>query len=701
MHHTRISAAFIALLFISIVLTFTLLAGSAAYSKTLETHNAADSTKAIQAASGEPLPGVHSAVSNSGSLRLGSATAWHEALLLKTQMRLDVQGLLAELNIEQQFTNDTVEWLEGSYVFPLPADAAIRGVTVMIGERIIRGQIMEREAAKKTYNAARDMGQVASLVEQQRPNLFTVNIATIPPGESVIVKLDVMLPVNFQNGRFFLLLPTTHTPRYTNTDTADAMAISAPVAPAHLIRGPSMSLKATISTLTDLQLVDSASHTLQRSNQSISIVDTSMDRDISLSWPAPAHDSPVGKFYTSEHLGKRYLQYLLSPPTDQPILADTPVRELILVIDRSGSMAGQSIRAARQALQISLDGLGEDDFFNVIAFDDEVDRLFSDAKRASVENIKYARAFVRRLHADGGTEMRPALSTALDAENADRLRQIVFITDGSVGYEDVLLRDIQRKLGNSRLFTIGIGTAPNHYFLRKAAEIGRGISLSITDTNEVQTAISTLLDKLEHPVLTDLSIQFNGGSGELYPNPVPDLYADQPLMITAQLDGAVTGITMLGYSAGTRWSETLDLPAQLDSHRVNDPLTAHESDTSTGALPLFWARQKIESLSDAQRFSVNPEKHRAQITSLALEIGLVSAYTSYVAVDVTPVRALNDPWQTTRVASLMPAGNVMQAVVMPMGASGSDTLVWWSALFASLGFLTWRLSLWLMVRQPQ
>ena len=530
---------------------------------------------------------LHSVVSavpaSSGMLLLSAADQgapgrWREAVLLDTQIDLNVQGLLADMTVRQQFTNDSADWLEGKYVFPLPDKAAIRGLIVNVGERVIKGQIMPREQALQTYTQARDAGQVSSLVEQQRPNLFTVKVATIAPGDKVTVQLDVMLPVAYDSGRFSLTLPTTLTPRYNNTDTPDAYLLSAPAANASQIRGPRLSLSARIEPVDSISSISSSSHTLIRQDQTVSLSSTAMDRDVNLSWFAPQADSPRGKVFVSEHRGERYLQMLLVPPSKEPDFKDSPPRELILVIDTSGSMAGQSIRAAQQALQFALDGLNARDFFNIIAFDSTTRSLFNTAKPVSTESIASARKFVRRLQADGGTEMRPAITRALATPNADRLRQIVFITDGAVGYEDELLRQIKRDLGDSRLFTIAIGTAPNSYFMHKAAEVGRGVHLAIIDTADVQTAINTLLDQLQHPVITDLSVQFIGGHGEAYPNATPDLYAKQPVLVVARIDASVTNIVVAGFQANSRWKQELPIPSA--PHAIN---SAHrtERDDST------------------------------------------------------------------------------------------------------------------------
>lgn len=633
---------------------------------------------------------------NGGMLMLGTATSWYQALLLDTHITLDVQGLLADMTVQQRFSNDSEQWLEGKYLFPLPADAAVRGLTVTVGERRITGQVMPRAKATERFNQARDSGQLASLVEQQRPNLFTVRVASIAPGEEVRVHLDVMLPVTVADNLYSLVLPTTITPRYVNSATPDAPGLQAPVAHSQRIRGPRMNLSIAIAAIDDLDTVHSATHELVTADGRLVLTDAPMDRDLILTWEPPVNDSPEGDLFISEHQGKRYMQLLLIPPDASLNKLEAPLRELVLIIDRSGSMAGQSMRAAREALQVALDDLNEDDFFNIIAFDDSTEALFNTSRPANATYIESARQFVRGLHADGGTEMRAALDMAFNSADVDRLRQIVFITDGSVGYEDELLRRIDSGIGNSRLFTIGIGTAPNRFFLDKAAATGRGVSLSIASPADAQETISTLLSRLQHPVLTDLSLQFIGGSGDMAPDRLPDLYADQPLMLTARIDDSVTGITLAADRSGRRWQRSMAVVSPKPSTSPTEHTGLQESPQanaygpSADAIAMHWARQKIDSLMADQRVALDTELHRERITRLALDVGMVSAYTSFVAVEDTVSRPASSDWHSAQVASLMPAGSLMQPITLPSGAAGSDTKAMWSALLALIGLgLLW------------
>ncbi len=610
----------------------------------------------------------------SGILQLRGNGVNTDAILMNTEIELDVNGLLADMVLTQQFSNTSNAWLEGVYLFPLPKDAAVHGMTIQVGERTIIGEIKTRDDAEQTYEAAKSSGQVASLVEQQRPNMFTAKVANIAPGDLISVRLEIMLPVSFEDAQFQLVLPTTHTPRYVNAQTPDAIKLSGPVAHKSQVHGPVLNLHAQIKPVDNIANVSSPTHNIEYNDTIVSIPSTAMDRDLIIRWPLPTTASPLATVYTTEFSNQRYMQLMLPPPSDLSQVKQTH-RELVLVLDKSGSMAGDPIRAAKRAALSALDGLEKTDYFNIVAFNDQTLRLFSDSQVANDNNVKNARAFIRKLNADGGTEMQDAIRFALKSDNPDRLRQIVFVTDGSVGYEDALLRTIYRDINNNRLFTIGIGSAPNRYFLDKAAEAGRGTSLSIMNLSQVQQQMDTLLSKLQHPVLTQLDMQFEGGKGDYYPYPIPDLYQDQPLMVVAKIDKSVTGIKMSGWQADEPWMQQFAIPDVADSN--------------VATIARHWARKRISHLSDDQRYATNKDKNRNAITQTALTFSLASAYTSFVGVEQLPIRPASDTLGKAHVANLMPAGAAMESVLMPMGSAASDTLAFLSVAFALMGLSMW------------
>ena len=675
--------------------------------------------RAAPAGSGARLTLGPTAATAPGDLPTGRGVASEvDAIALDSSFELEVRGLLAELRLVQRFENGTAHWRDGRYAFPMPEGATPLGLEIRTGGRTIRGAVMEREAADGAYRAAAAAGQVAAVVDRERPNLFTVRVASIAPGARVSVALDVALPVEVEDGAYRLALPTTLVPRYVNEDVTDPAAVVSPVLPATHVRGPRVRLEARVAGR-DPGTLASPTHRLTVDGDGV-VAEAPADRDLVLRWPLGGA-GPRGELHAVAHAGHRYVQLLLEPPGESGADAtdgagaaanDPPPRprELILVLDRSGSMAGEPIRAARAAAEAALDRLRPGDTFNVIAFDDGLAWAFDASRPATADALASARRFVRGLDADGGTEIRPALERALatsaggDTEGGDaagRLVQVVFVTDGAIGYEDALLADVARGIGARRLFTVGIGAAPNRWFLERAAEIGRGTATFVADTTDVEAGIGTLLERLAEPVLTDLVAGPTAGTLELLPDPLPDLYADRPLMLVARIDDEVREIVVTGIRRGERWRRAWAVPDARGTRVGTDGAAADApagDETASGrgpaspvpAIASLWTSRRIDRLLDAQRTAANPERHRDEILALALDAGLASPYTSFVAVDETPVRPAGANAHATAIANLSPAGTTMQALHMPQGALGLPAAYRLALLLALVGIaLAW------------
>ncbi|MDH5621911.1 MAG: VWA domain-containing protein, partial [Gammaproteobacteria bacterium] len=342
---------------------------------------------------------------------------------------------------------------------------------------------------------------------------------------------------------------------------------------------------------------------------------------------------------------------MLMPPDESQLSAVTMPRETIFIIDTSGSMHGVSIQQAKAAVQLALKGLKSGDLFNVIEFNSITRALYTESQSVTPGTIADATRFVQRLEANGGTEMRPALALALDSPPSEaHLRQVVFITDGSVGYEDELFSMIEDRLGAARLFTVGIGSAPNSWFMRKASEAGRGSYTFISALHEVREKMEGVFRKLEQPQITDIEVQWPGGVLlDSYPSTVPDLYVGVPVTVKAAASGAMRKgdfVRISGNSVGGGWQAELPVSAAVESPGI-------------GAL---WARARIGELMDAERRVAENSAVRSAIVKTALTHHLVSKYTSLVAVDKTPARPSGDPLMSEQVPNLMPYGQSTNAI---------------------------------------
>jgi Ca-activated chloride channel family protein len=607
----------------------------------------------------------------SGSLLLRMKSGYVVATRMNTDIEATVSGLVARVSVRQSFQNDGQEWVEGIYVFPLPDTAAVDRLRMHIGERFIEGEIREKGEAKKEYEAAKKAGKKTSLIQQQRANLFTTSVANIGPGETITVEIEYLETLAYDEGSFSLRFPLTLTPRYIpgtplpgrkgsgwaldTTSVPDASLITPPVVTRS--RDHKINFTATIDAGVPLELIASRYHPIDVSDESgrylIELTDASvpLDHDLELTWRPVVDSAPRATVFSESRDGQPYLLIMLLPPNDLSAPTAEFARELVFIIDTSGSMHGTSLSQATRALTLALDGLHPTDRFNVIQFNSVTSTLFRSSVDATVSNIGIAKRYVAGLEANGGTEMRPAITRALEQPGFEsHLRQVIFITDGSVGNEQELFSLIERELGTTRLFTVGIGSAPNSWFMRKAAEAGRGTFTLISALHEVNEKMDRLFRKLEQPQITDITVQWPAGTRtESYPETIPDLYVGEPIVIKALLDNELKQGDLLkisGNSALGTWGAEL---------------LVEQSDASPGVAAI-WARARIENLMDRKRQGAAHEEIRKAVIDTALSHHLVSKYTSLVAVDKTPVRPAYSKLSKEQVPNLLPYGQSMNAI---------------------------------------
>lgn len=596
-----------------------------------------------------------------------------------TEVEITVNGMLTEAVVKQRFTNPDDDWVEGIYVFPLPTNTAVHAMKLRVGDRIIEGQVKEKAEAKRTYEKAKRQGKKASLVEQERPNIFTTSVANIGPGEEVSVEIAYQEILEYDSGRFELRFPMVVGPRFIpggrvepraggsgwafDTDQVpDASRITPPVLHPSVGAVNPVTLSVKVDAGMKLESVDCLSHDvrIKRHRRSFRVVldGVPADRDFVLEWRPQRAEQPRAAVFTEERDGWNYVLAMIVPPADDAVEGVRLPRESVFVIDTSGSMGGASIQQARQALELALDKLQPEDWFNVIEFNSRTRRLFQGSRQALPVNIDEARSWVRRLQANGGTQMMPALMAALeDHEEHTPLRQVVFITDGCVGNEDSLFRTITANLGRSRLFTVGIGSAPNAHFMERAAGFGRGSSTFIGRPSEVALRVGELFAKIENPVLADVELAWPDPDAETWPERIPDLYVGEPLVVVARMGTTHGDLRASGILDGGSWNADLGLKAGARRAGINR----------------LWARRKIASLMDRRATGTPEAEVRESVLEVALEHSLVSRYTSLVAVDVTPTRPEAEGLSTRAVPTNLPAGWNMAKVFggMPRGGTTS------------------------------
>ncbi|MDT8282654.1 MAG: marine proteobacterial sortase target protein, partial [Gammaproteobacteria bacterium] len=500
-----------------------------------------------------------------------------EALQMQTDVDYTITGAIARATVKQQFKNSSEFWAEGIYVFPLPENAAVDQFRMIIGDRIIEGQIKQRAKAKKTYEKAKAAGKKTGLIEQQRPNVFTTSLANISPGENITIEFEYQQVLDYSDGSYRLRFPMVVGPRYhpvstpasrspaqsqTDPDTDDT-SVYTETDPVKNTNNPTR-IHLLLDAGVSLSELNSSYHRINinqtsETRYSISTIGENIaaDRDFELLWKPQLSDAPQLSTFQTNLDDDSYALLTLLPPDLSHLQQKIQARDVIFVVDISGSMSGTSIEQAKASLITALDSLTSVDRFNIIWFNDRTGSLFPEAVIASDRYKRYADSYIKNLQASGGTEILPALKLALSHQQEfTRFRQVVFLTDGNISNEAELFEVINRQLGNDRLFTIAIGSAPNSYFMRKAANIGRGTFTYIGDVNEVRQKIVSLFKKLETPALINIQLDLDRDRYEVYPNIIPDLYAGETATILIKGRSLPDNISIKGDYGNIEWQHS-------------------------------------------------------------------------------------------------------------------------------------------------
>ncbi len=564
-------------------------------------------------------------------------------------------------------------FVPATYVYPLPAGGAVDTLKMVVGDRVIVGEIKERQQARVIYEQAQRNGQKAALTEQERPNIFTNSVANIGPGETVLVQIEYQEPVHQSGNEFSLRVPMVVGPRYNPAPLVQSVDLRPdgrgwgatspdPVPDRDRIspqvldpseHAPVNPTAITVRLQAGFPLGEVKSHHHQVKIESpdngtriIRLAEGQVpaDRDFELTWKPAAEKAPsVGLF--REHVGDAdYLLAFVTPPSVERAEQKPLPREVIFVIDNSGSMGGTSIIQAKASLIYALGRLQPNDRFNVIRFDHTMDVLFPDSVPADREHIGNATSFVGALQAAGGTEMVPAMRAALtDHATGDTnyVRQVVFLTDGAIGNEQQLFDTLTAMRGRSRVFMVGIGSAPNTFLMTRAAELGRGTFTHIGSVEQVEERMRGLFAKLENPAVTGLTAKFSDATADMTPAAIPDLYRDEPLVLAAKLDQLKGSVEIRGRIGDRPWIVTLPVANAAEGK----------------GLSKLWARRKIDDAEIARTMqAVTPADADKTILALALEHQLVTRLTSLVAVDKTPSRPEGEPLKLSELPLNLPAG---------------------------------------------
>jgi Ca-activated chloride channel family protein len=572
---------------------------------------------------------------------------------IDVQARID--GLLSQVDLRQTFVNTLGEALEATYIFPLPDRAAVTRFRMAVAGRVIEGVLQERAQARKEYEQALQAGHRAAITEEERPNVFTMRVGNLLPGEEATVHLTLVGPLPFSDGEATFRFPLVVAPRYhpgtplpgpsvgdgtvPDTDAVpDASRLSPPVLLPGYPNPVHLSLAVDVSA-TGLPLGD-----FRSSLHTVLTEDEGQVRRLRLQPGERINRDFVLRF----RLGDAAIQTALClkpdaggqegtfvltlvPPVDAA-RAQKP-RDVVFVLDRSGSMAGWKIVAARRALARMVDTLTDRDRFSLLVFDNTVETLpeFQGVGLVAASNRNRFRAveFLARIEARGGTEMARPLDLGvrqLAGAERDRERILVLVTDGQVGNEDQILRELAPRVQDLRIFTLGIDRAVNEGFLQRLAMLGGGAAEIVESEDRLDAVMDKVHRRIGTPVLTGLRLEPAGlhfDAETIVPTRLPDLFSGAPLCILGRYRGAATGGLALqaGDAAGRAWTETVSATVRDNS-----------------AIPAVWARGHVRALED--RFvtgSGDRPQLEKRIVETSLRFGVLCRFTAFVAVDRSEV----------------------------------------------------------------
>lgn len=602
--------------------------------------------------------GLHS-LNGSGSVTSAQNTATQGALqvvdpngtpkavcpLKHTDVKAQISGFLSRVTVTQEFENPFKEKIEAVYTFPLPQNAAVDDMTMLVGNRTVRGKILRREEAEAVYEAAKNRGQTASLLNQERPNVFTQSVANILPGEQIKIVISYVETLKYEDGSYEFVFPMVVGPRYVpgnatgaqgngfapDTDNVpDGSKITPAPAPPGMRAGHDISLDLALDAGVPIDALNSKTHdvTVERPNDRsahIALKDlaTIPNKDFILRYDVAGkkiedavltHSSGTGGFFT-----------LILQPPERVTIEDVTPKELVFVLDTSGSMSGFPIEKAKETMKLALDNLYPSDTFNLITFSGDEHILFPEPVPATKENLAKAQAFLETRQGGGGTEMMKAIKASMDAsDKQDHIRIVVFMTDGYVGNDLQIIGEVQ-KHPNARVFSFGIGNSVNRFLLDNMAKYGRGEVEYVGLNDDGSAAARRMHERIRNPLLTDISVDWNGlAVADVYPKSIPDLFGAKPVVLTGRYSGNSKGtIRLKGKMSGRDFVR--EIPVDFSTAQSHDVLAT------------LWARTRVDDLmsqdfNGAQRGSMKDEVKQS-IIQLGLDYRLMTQFTSFVAVE--------------------------------------------------------------------
>jgi Ca-activated chloride channel family protein len=597
--------------------------------------------------------------------RLPSRSVEVPVPLRHTAVKGQVSGFVATVDVVQVFENPFDEKIEALYVFPLPHDAAVSEFVMQIGERRIRGIVRKREEAREIYLAARAQGKVASLLTQERPNVFTQAVANIEPGKRIDIQIRYFHALVWADGGYEFVFPMVVGPRFNPPCTTGGIGAagrgaegrSGQAAEVSYLRpgersGHDVELALAIDAGVAIEAIECPSHAVEtscpapeRAEVKLAAGDRIPNRDFVVRFKVAGETLKTRLMVHRGEAGSAFA-LMLYPPAKIGRLERQPL-ELVFVLDCSGSMEGEPLAIGKRAIERALKRLTEDDSFQIIRFSDQSTQLGPRPLPASPANVARGLEYLSSLRSEGGTMMLSGIRAALEGPpDAERRRIVSFVTDGYIGNEDEIFAEVGRRLGPARIFSFGVGSSVNRHLLEGLARLGRGAAAFVGLDESAARAADLFYERASRPALTDLSIDWGGAAvADVYPRRVPDLLAGRPVVLSGRFAGPAPAAVRIRGRIGKE-ERTLEVGIEPERAAAEHP-----------GIAAVWARKRIEVLTDLALAAGPGERGElvGEIERTALAHGLVSARTAFIAVDSLS-RTAGDHGTTVPVSVPVPAG---------------------------------------------
>ena len=561
--------------------------------------------------------------------------------LKETSVTTNIDGIIAETYVVQTYANEGETPINASYVFPASDNVTIHGMQMIIGDNIVTAQIKEKEEAKEDFEEAKSEGKSASLLEQQRPNVFTMDIANIMPGDDVRIELHYTELVEPEENIYQFVFPTVVGPRYPSpseaegdendnsedSNSGDDNWVETPYLTAGDTLPGKYDITVNLSAGVPIADVSSKSHDIRvtkNGDSSAKITlsnpsDYAGNRDFILEYKLNGEDVNCGLMLNRGD-EENYFMLMVQPP-ERCKIEDIPPREYMFVLDVSGSMSGFPLDTAKDLIKNLVGNLRETDSFNLMMFSDDALLMAPASVAATEDNIKTAIRLIDEQQGGGGTELAPALKGALSfLGDDDEARSVVVITDGYISGETEIFDIIDDNLDKVSFFSFGIGTSVNRYLIDGIAKAGIGESFVVTDSSEAAETAERFRTYIESPILTDIQVSYDGFDVyDVEPQKLPTLFAQRPIVVYGKWRGELTGtVKITGNNGNGKFVQ--EIP--VDQIK---PLQDNE------AIRYLWARKKIERLTDYGMNENNPDIKK-EVTQIGLTYSMMTPYTSFIAV---------------------------------------------------------------------